>query len=141
MDPVDTSRRARLLLVDDSRSMLQSVVAVLGSEFDIVATLEDGRRVEQTVAERTPDVVVLDINLPGESGLAVTASLMRKPCPVRVVILTLYLDSDYVRVALGAGALGYVTKDRLATDLAPAVRAALAGTRFVSEGAGLDHVI
>lgn len=131
--------RARLLVVDDSESMRRQVTELLAGEFEIVGALEDGDDLEIAVSDGHADLVVLDIGLPGRNGLVLARALTAKHPDIRVVMLTLHDDPDYVRVALTAGALGYVLKHRLGSDLAPAVRSALAGRRFLSCGVRLDE--
>ncbi len=70
--------------------------------------------------------IVLDITMPRLDGIETARQLMRSQRPVRLVFLTVHEDADYARAALDAGGLGYVVKTRLASDLLPAIRAALA---------------
>jgi DNA-binding NarL/FixJ family response regulator len=76
--------------------------------------------------------VVLDISMPVLSGIEAARRLKAAGSPARIVFLTMHADPDYVRAALETGALGYVIKSRLATDLLPCIREALAGRPFVS---------
>ena len=125
-------RRIRLLLVDDNPAVLRQIAEVLPDDFDVVDMLESGEGLPFAVTTHAPDVIVLDITLPGESGLAVAAELRRRGCTARLVFLTVHQDADYVRSALAVGACGYVVKLRLALDLETAVRAAADGQRFIS---------
>jgi DNA-binding NarL/FixJ family response regulator len=84
-----------------------------------------------------PDVVVLDITLPGLSGIELARHLAAAPAGPRLVFLTVHEDADYAQEALATGAMGYVIKSRLASDLVPALRAALEGRRFVSPSPAL----
>ena len=104
----------------------------LPGEFEVVDTFEDGEEVLAAVERERPDLIVLDITLPGESGLVLASRLTKAGSSARIVFLTVHSDPDYVRAALRAGASGYVVKTRLSLDLEPALRAALAGKRFVS---------
>jgi DNA-binding NarL/FixJ family response regulator len=79
-----------------------------------------------------PDVVVLDISMPGMSGLEVAARLRADDRAPAIVFLTIHDEAEIAAVARALGALAYVVKARLATDLAPAVRAAFGGRPFVS---------
>jgi DNA-binding NarL/FixJ family response regulator len=83
-----------------------------------------------------PDIVVLDITMPGMTGIEIARLL--QPSDAKVVFLTVHDDADYLRSALAVGGLGYVVKDRLATDLVPALRKALAGRQFISPSAALE---
>jgi DNA-binding NarL/FixJ family response regulator len=108
------------------------VAQVLPPEFEIVETLQSGESLQATVDAHHPDVVVLDITLPGQSGIALASGLRESGCHVGVVFLTMHQDADYVRSAMAAGANGYVVKMRLALDLEPALWAAVEGQRFIS---------
>ena len=128
----DAVRRIRVLLVDDNPAVLRQAAGVMTDDIDVVEMLESGAGLPQALAEHVPDVIVLDITLPGESGLAIAANLTRGGCAARIVFLTVHEDPDYVRSALAAGGCGYVLKMRLSVDLEPAVRAAAQGRRFIS---------
>lgn len=132
------SVRPRLLVVDDSESVRRQTADLLAGEFEVVGTLQDGAGIELAVSDRRADVVVLDVGLPGRNGLLLARALTDRHPDLRVVMLTIHDDPDYVRVALTAGALGYVLKHRLGVDLVPAVRSALAGRRFLSAGVSLE---
>jgi DNA-binding NarL/FixJ family response regulator len=123
--------RARVLLADDHAAMLERVMSLVGAEFDVVGAVGDGQAVLDAVAVLQPDVVVLDISMPVMSGLAAAARLGESRQPPRIVFLTVHDDAAFVEAARGAGAVGYVTKRHIRTDLLPAIRLALAGrTQF-----------
>jgi len=138
---MDTSAKpAQVLLVDDHPAILRQVVQLLTEEFEVADTLEDGSRLEAAVAESHPDLIVLDITLPGLSGIELARRLTASGCPARIVFLTVHADADYARAAFAAGALGYVVKLRLGSDLLPALHAALEGRRYVSPCRELEGV-
>jgi DNA-binding NarL/FixJ family response regulator len=122
----------RVVLVDDHPAVLRQVARLLPAEFEIVGILEDGAQLEAALATARPDLIVLDITLPGVSGIELARRLTATGCPARIVFLTVHADPDYAREAVAVGGLGYVVKARLGTDLVPALRAALAGRRFIS---------
>lgn len=124
--------RPRVLLVDDHQEVPRQVAQLLSRDFDVVATLSDGRALSQNVEEHHSDLVVLDITLPGASGIELARRLAASVAPPKIVFLTVHADPDYAREALDAGGLGYVVKSRLASDLVPALNAALLRNRFVS---------
>jgi len=133
-DSVDVTepKRIRLALVEDNPDVVRQVIKIVSDEFEIVGTFDTGEGVESALAKCEPDVIVLDITLPGRSGIAVASRLTKSGCPARIVVLTVHRDADYVRSSLAAGASGYVVKMRLSLDLERALKAALAGERFVS---------
>jgi DNA-binding NarL/FixJ family response regulator len=130
---------ARVLLVDDHPEVLRQVARSLAGEFDVIATLPDGSQLDVALAQHRPDLIILDITLPGASGIDLARRLKASGCAVKLVFLTVHADPDYLRAALDAGALGYVVKPWLASDLVPALHSALAGRRFVSPVRGLEE--
>ena len=131
--------RPRVLLADDHLAMRALTADVLGGECFIVGAVGDGREL-LTEAERLhPDVIVLDITMPRLDGIEAARQLRRAHRSVRLVFLTVHEDADFARAALDAGGLGYVVKARLASDLLPAIRAALADRCFISPTLRLDE--
>jgi DNA-binding NarL/FixJ family response regulator len=121
-----------VLLVDDHPDVLRRLTALLAGAFDIVGALPDGRTLLQSVDAHPPDLLVLDITLPGASGIDLARQVAARPVHPGIVMLTVHSDPDYLRAAFAAGASAYVVKSRLATDLVPALRAVLAGGTFSS---------
>jgi len=124
--------RVRLLLADDHADFLATAVRVLDGEFDVVGAFADAESLLQEASGLRPDAVVLDITLPGVNGIEAARRLKAGGDGAAVVFLTVHSDPDYVREALATGALGYVVKSRLASDLVPALKEALAGRLFIS---------
>ena len=98
----------------------------------IVGIASNGRAALDRAATLHPDVIVLDIAMPGMSGLEVAARLRATGSTAAVVFLTVHDDEEFVLAAKAAGGIGYVVKPRLATDLMHAIREAHAGRPFVS---------
>ncbi len=116
------------------------VVQLLEAESDlkVVKTFQCGQAVLDELPALNPDLLILDISMPGLNGIDVAMRLMAQDREMRIVFVTVHDDPDYLRSALATGALGYIVKARLATDLIPALRNALAGRRFVSSTAALS---
>ena len=133
--------RARILLADDHVELLSMAERMVETDpaFEVVETFTNGQAVVDQAARLQPDVAVLDITMPGLNGIEVARQLVK--LDVKVVFLTVHDDPDYLRSALSTGAIGYVVKDRLATDLVPALRDALAGRQFISPSPALESVI
>jgi DNA-binding NarL/FixJ family response regulator len=106
---------------------------MLEPEFEVLKTFASGQAIMAEVTRLEPDLIVLDITMPGLNGIETAQRLTAAGCKAKIVFLTVHNDQDYVRSALATGALGYVIKARLASDLLPALREALAGRRFVSD--------
>jgi len=127
-----SSEPVRVLLVDDNEAMLTRAAAALGADCVVVGKATDGRTALLAARQLQPDVVVLDISMPGMSGLDVAARLHESDASIVVVFLTVHDEEDFVEAARSAGGLGYVVKPRLASDLRVAIREARAGREFVS---------
>ena len=124
--------RARVLLADDHPALLDRVSTLLAHEFSVIGTVTTGAQLVEAEAALHPDVVVVDISMPGMSGLEAAGQIRRRGSRVVVVYLSAHAEDDIVDAAWQAGALGYVTKTSLVRDLVPAIRSALEGRRFLS---------
>lgn len=122
----------RVLLADDSPSMLQEARRILEPEFHVVGTVDDGEAVLEATQTLKPDVLILDISMGVMNGLEAARLLTRIGSKAKIVFLTVHNDQDFVEEAFSAGAVGYVIKPRLGTDLPIAVREALMGHTFIS---------
>jgi DNA-binding NarL/FixJ family response regulator len=105
---------------------------LLEPEFEVVGVVADGEALLREAEIAQPDVVVTDIAMPGADGITVTGAILARRPRTRVVLVTAHDDPELVESGYAAGALAYVLKVAAARDLAPAVRAALRGERYVS---------
>jgi DNA-binding NarL/FixJ family response regulator len=128
----DPQVRPRVIVVDDSALIQEFVTGLLAKEFTVAAVFVDAESFIDQWHGAAPDVIVLDISLPGLGGLEAAAHLRRAGCDVPIVFCSVHQDGDTVHAARAIGALGYVAKRELGTDLVPALRAALAGRQFLS---------
>ena len=124
--------RPRVLLADDHLMMREKVTRMLESEFDIIGAVTNGQALLDAAAVLDPDIVILDITMPGLPGIEAARRLREAGSHAKIVFLTVHEDPDFIREALATGALGYVVKPRLASDLLVAMREALEGRSFVS---------
>jgi len=127
-----TVSRVRVLVADDHRAMLDNLVRLLAREHDVVAAVADGLSVVADAGRLQPDLLVLDIAMPGLSGIAAAKQLKARGSTAKVVFVTMHHDRELVEASLTLGPVGFVAKDRLMLDLLPAIREVLAGTSFVS---------
>jgi DNA-binding NarL/FixJ family response regulator len=121
-----------VLLADDNGEVRRTVASVLQKEFRIVAVAENGVQVIEFALTRQIDVIVLDIFMPFVNGIETAIRVKALGCPSKVVFLTVDEDPDLAEAVMSSGALGYVLKARLATDLIPAVRYALEDRVYIS---------
>lgn len=108
------------------------MACVLDGEGEIVGLAEDGEQVLKLVQTRFPDLVVLDLFMPVLNGIEATKVLRVSGSRVKVLFLTVCEDQDFVETAISVGALGYVVKSRLITDLIPAIHAVVKGDVYIS---------
>ena len=126
--------RTRILLADDHAQMLEYVRKFLSAEFEVVSAVSSGQAALETAARLRPDVIILDIMMPNLGGIEVAMRLQESDLGVKTIFLTVEEDRDICLAALETGAMGYVLKSRLGTDLIPAIKQVIAGGRFVSPG-------
>jgi DNA-binding NarL/FixJ family response regulator len=122
----------RVLLADDNELLLDRIARMLTSCFDVVGLAHDGQDLVAKALQLTPDVIVADITMPVMTGIEALHELRKTGLVARCVFLTIHEESEFVQACLEEGALGYVIKSSIKSDLIPAISAAMAGTRFVS---------
>jgi len=122
-----------VVLVDDHTMLRQSLRRALeGEGFTVVGEAGDGAEgVRVALAER-PDVVLMDVSMPGTDGIDATRQIVGADNRMRVVMLTMHIDRDVIDRAIKAGAVGYLTKDSSVTEVVEAVRLAANGDRPMS---------
>jgi len=127
-------KKIAVLLVDDHAVVRQGLRALLEAEGDIavVGEAENGRQAVALTKKSLPDVVVMDVAMPGMNGLEATRQIVRNVPSAKVLVLTSYGDDDYVTQLMGAGATGYLLKQTAAADLLKAIREVRKGKAFFS---------
>jgi DNA-binding NarL/FixJ family response regulator len=122
----------RIVIADDHEVVRQGVRGVLDGEdgFHVVGEAQDGDAAIALVADVQPDVLVLDVNMPGKSGLDVTRELRAAGVSVRILILSMHDEPEYVLQAVRSGADGYVLKDVSPAELRDAVQAVYEGREY-----------
>jgi len=123
-----------ILLADDHQVVRQGLRALLEAEpdFCLIGEAGDGLETVQLAERLKPDVLIVDLMMPGLNGLEVTRQVRQRSPQCRVVILSMHSNEAYVLEALRNGAAGYVLKDSSAADLVQAVREVAAGRRYLS---------
>jgi DNA-binding NarL/FixJ family response regulator len=125
--------KLRILLADDHETVREGLRMILNSQPDmqVVGTASDGREAVTQCERITPDVVIMDISMPGLNGLAATQQLMER-CPgAKVLTLTRHADSSYLQQLLRAGAAGYVLKQSRPAELLHAIRSVATGGKYL----------
>jgi DNA-binding NarL/FixJ family response regulator len=125
------TNRPQLLIVDDHELVIEGLVRLLGTRFDIVATLTDGRDVVEAVSQLRPDVLLLDLSIPNVSGLEVMQRLNARKIPYKAVVLTMHADARLAVESLRAGASAFVLKQSSARELEKALQVVLDGGTYL----------
>jgi len=126
--------KKRIMIVEDHnllRQGLRSLVSTL-PDFDVVGEARDGKEAVRLALSLIPDLIMMDLSMPGMNGIEATAQIKRRLPQIRVIALTAYKTDEYVREALRAGADGYVLKDASYEELVLALRSVAVGKRFLS---------
>lgn len=132
----------RVLLVDDHQLVRAGIQALLRglAGVEVVAEASDGREAQRLIAVHRPDVVLMDIMMPGMNGLEATARIVKEHPGTRVIMLSVNATEEYVLQSLRAGAAGYLLKNITPAELETAIRAVARGERYLTTAVS-RHVI
>ncbi len=139
-------RSIRVLLVDDHALVREGIRSLLQlyEDIEVVGEAGDGREAIQKTRELEPDIVVMDISMPSMGGVEATRQILKEKPTAKIVVLSRYDNLSYARSLLEAGALGYVPKKAVSTELAAAIRAVYNGDVFlhpsIAKGVAKDYV-
>jgi DNA-binding NarL/FixJ family response regulator len=125
-------KKLRIVVADNSQPMRDKIVQILQHDFEVVGTAADGTAALEMIQLLEPEIAVLDISMPIMTAIEVAADLKKNGSEVKVVVLTVHDDPDYVRAALSAGASGYVVKSYMTIDLKTALTRVYSGGIFIS---------
>lgn len=124
--------RARVLLADDHAMILDAFATLLSPDYDIVGKCSDGRALVSAASQLNPDVIVLDVTMPGLNGLDAARQILRKDRPPKVVFVTMTEDPAVAAQAFQAGASAYLLKRSAGAELTTAIREVLQGRSYVT---------
>jgi DNA-binding NarL/FixJ family response regulator len=126
--------KTRILLADDHQIVRQGLRSLLDQhpDMEVVGDAEDGRKAVELTAQLTPDVVVMDVGMPGLNGIEATRQLMQHDSGTKVVALSMHSDRRFVGEMLKAGAKGYLLKDGAFEELANAIRTVVSNRVYLS---------
>jgi DNA-binding NarL/FixJ family response regulator len=121
--------RIRVLIADDHAILREGLRALLklADDIEVVGEASDGRQAVERSAALSPDVILMDVNMPGLGGMEATLEIRRAQPEVKILVLTQYEDREYIRRFLQAGVSGYILKRSAGAELTSAIRAASRG--------------
>ncbi|WOX04603.1 response regulator transcription factor [Microbulbifer pacificus] len=133
INPIEAQNKKRILLVDDHALMRAGIRALLDEigDFDVIGESGNGIEALELVRKFVPDLLLLDISLPGLNGLEVLRQIGQQYPDVRVLMLSMHAGSEYVARALSFGASGYLLKDSAFDELAAALHAIACGRDYL----------
>lgn len=124
--------RPRILLADDHTLVLEGLCRLLEDHSELVGAVEDGHAVVDAAERLRPDIILLDISMPGLNGMEAARILRTRVPDAKIIFLTMHADPTYAREAFRAGASGYLLKRSAASELAKAIEVVLSGRPYVS---------
>ncbi|WP_294612014.1 response regulator transcription factor [Roseovarius sp.] len=132
-----TKPRIRIAIVDDHPMVAEGIQSILESydDVEVIANLSSGQEIIDTVGALNPDVILLDLNMPGIGGLSTTEIILERRPETRILILSMHDSPEYITSALSHGAAGYVLKDVPTDEIKRAIDAVMAGQRYLCTGA------
>ncbi|HMB14397.1 MAG TPA: response regulator transcription factor, partial [Roseovarius sp.] len=132
-----TTSPIRVVIVDDHPMVAEGIQSILESYEDVavIATCSTGQEIIDRVEHLAPDVILLDLNMPGLGGLSTAELLLERRPGTRILILSMHDSPEYISSALSHGAAGYVLKDVPTDEIKRAIDAVMAGQRYLCTGA------
>lgn len=125
-----------IVIAEDHTILREGLRALLSAhqEFDVIGEAEDGRDLIRCVETLNPDLILADLSMPRMNGLDAIREIKKHGKGIRVIVLTVHRDEEYIQAALGAGADGYILKDASYDELVLAIKNVLSGKRYLSPG-------
>lgn len=126
--------KTRLLIAEDNNLLRQGLRSLISTlpDFEVVGDCRDGKEAVRQAQMLMPAVILMDLSMPGLNGVEATVQIKRRQAEIRIIALTSYKNSEYVREALKAGVDGYVLKDASYDELIMALRSVVNGKKFLS---------
>ncbi len=127
----------RVVIVDDHQMVAEGIQSILENydDINVVATLSNGRKMIEQLADLAPDVILMDLNMPEMGGLSATEIVLERRPETHIVILTMHDNAEYIGTALSHGAKGYLLKDVPTDEIKLAIDTVMAGQQYLCTGA------
>lgn len=139
----NVSNPVRVMIVDDHHLVRAGMVRMLGDEPDIeiVAEAESGEQALERVTECRPNVILMDVRMPGIGGLEATRKILRLGLDIRIIVLTACSDTPYPQRLLEVGASGFITKESEVSEVILAIRQVAQGKRYISQSVAQEMAL
>jgi DNA-binding NarL/FixJ family response regulator len=124
--------KVRVMVADDHQILAQGVRGLLEPEFDVVAVVADGRELISAAIRHRPDVIITDISMPSLNGIDAAIQMRDAGVTAKVIFLTMHRDVAYAKRALDAGAVGFLLKHSVSSELVTAIREAIDGKTYIT---------
>lgn len=127
----------RVVVVDDHPMVAEGIEALLESydDIEVLATLSDGHQIIEQLDALSPDLILMDLNMPGMNGLSATEIILERRPETRILLLSMHDTPEYIRSALSHGAKGYCLKDVPTEEIKHAIDVVMGGGRYLCNGA------
>lgn len=127
----------RVVVVDDHPMVAEGIEALLDSydDIEVLATLSDGHQIIEQLDALSPDLILMDLNMPGMNGLSATEIILERRPETRILLLSMHDTPEYIRSALSHGAKGYCLKDVPTEEIKHAIDVVMDGGRYLCNGA------
>jgi two-component system nitrate/nitrite response regulator NarL len=127
----------RVVVVDDHPMVAEGIEALLDSydDIEVLATLSDGHQIIEQLDALSPDLILMDLNMPGMNGLSATEIILERKPETRILLLSMHDTPEYIRSALSHGARGYCLKDVPTEEIKHAIDVVMGGGRYLCNGA------
>ncbi len=137
MTPETEAKPIRVMIVDDHAMVAEGIEAILETydDIDVIATVSNGTDAIAQADALVPDVVLLDLNMPGVTGLSATEMILERRPDMRIIILSMHDSPEYISTALSHGALGYILKDVPSEEIKTAIDCVMRGEQYMCTGA------
>ncbi len=124
----------RLYLVDDHRVFLDGLTAIINNQpgFEVSQSFSTAHALLESLPFEQPDIIITDINMPGMDGIELTKEILQKYPQIKVMVLSMHTDGNYVRKAMAAGAKAYILKDSKSEEVFEAIQTIASGDTYIS---------
>jgi DNA-binding NarL/FixJ family response regulator len=133
-------RGTRILLADDHPLLLEGLKKLLEDDYDLVGTVNDGKSLIGAARTLRPDVIILDISMPGLNGLEAAKQIHKSNPEIKLIVLSVHSDTAYVEEAFRLGAQGYILKRSVARELLTALKEVIGGRRYLTSVLGTQSL-